>query len=167
MSVKSRTIDDLGIDASNQYAKNKELELGWIKEIRDLPVPVQIGITPYISEAQGTFSLFNIGQPITWATFVPPPGYFTAISRLYGYQLIPSLGGTERLQIISDKLELLEEKMKPSSKAALRKRSAKNSKESDVEKREYQKVCVFLKILIESSRTFDLIKSRCNQYKQG
>ncbi len=156
MSIKSRTIDNLGIEASNQYAKNqqalKDIDVNLLQESPYFRPSIESGLTPYIpAGGEESFSIFTIGRATVWAAFSAPANYGATAYRLFTYSFIPSLGGSERLQAIGDKLESLEKTISPDR----------------VPQHEYKTLRSFIQHLIDSSRTFDLIKSRCNQYQRG
>jgi len=153
MSIKPRTIDNLGIEASKQYAKGQqELDRRLIEESRLFPSRIEAGLSPYVpAEGEESFTVFIIGRATVWAAFAPPAGYAARSSRLFSYIMIPSLGGSERLQALADKLENLE----------------KTVPQNRLEQHQYNTLRSFIKHLIDSSRTFELIKSRCNQYQRG
>lgn len=153
MSIKPRTIDDLGIEASNQYAKGQvefELERRLLEESKLFPrTQPGAGVTPYLPVLYDI--RFVIGPMIIWAGFNPPANYATVSSHLFTYQLIPSMGGSDQLQGLSDKIEGLEKTVPADKKSQY----------------EYKTVQSLLKLLVDSTRTFELIKSRCNQYQRG
>lgn len=150
MSIKPRTIDNLGIEASQSYAKRqKELDLRLIEEARYFPPKIEGGISPYIPLLFE--ERFVIGSATVWAIFTPPANYSVSLSGLFSYQMIPSLGGTEKLQSLYDQLETL----------------GKTIPDEKMQQYEYKTVLSFVQFLSESSRTFDLIKARCNQYQRG
>ena len=153
MSIKSRTIDNLGIEASNQYAKGQEaLDRRLVEESRQFPTTIESGLTPYISiGGEESFSIFTMGRASVWAAFSPPANYNTTAYRLFSFLFIPSLGGSERLQALGDKLENLK----------------KTISQDRAQQHEYKMLLSFVKHLVDSSRTFELIKSRCNQYQRG
>jgi len=150
METKPLTIDNLPIDASNRYAKDqKELDRGIIEGSKlfqskpDTTAPA----TPYFRVEEG----FSVGTLTRWATFTLPSDFAIHAARLYSYLLIPSLGTSDDLQETLDKLEALE-KAVPQDKTP---------------QYEYKTVHSLIKLLVDSSRTFDLIKGRCNQYHKG
>lgn len=190
MSIKPRTVDDLGIDASNQYARNQAaLDPRLMEESRLFPSKIEGGLNPYISaEGEESYAKFTIGQAVIWANFSPPQDYGVKASRLFTYQLIPSLGGSERLQAISDKLESLDRSVIISLESpktmilehGLHRNEERRQGEHGHEQEdqpeqererkrmhEYKMFCSFIKMMIDSFRTFELIKSRCNQYQRG
>ena len=151
MSIKPRTIDNLGIEASNQYAKNqKELDLRLIGDAQIFTGKIEAGITePYVPAE--TFEKISIGPVTLWAAFMAPPDYSINSSRFFSYQFIPSLGSSERLQAVSDHLETLE----------------KTISSDPTEQHEFKTCRNLITMLIGSFRTFELIKARCNQYQRG
>ena len=112
MSVKPRTIDNLGIEASIRYARDKEVfESTFIEDSRIVSQKLEIPVgRPYVPSEFD--QLFSIGKTIAWASFYPPPEYFSYAKPLFSYQLIPSLGGYEKLEANEDKLEALEDALK-------------------------------------------------------
>lgn len=107
MSIKPRTIDSLGVDASNRYAKDQELrDSALIKESKFIRTEIAV-VKPYMPnefDAQFTF-----GRVILWAVFPQPPIDLSFTTSLFSYQLIPSLGGTEKQQALTDKIEAMPE----------------------------------------------------------
>lgn len=152
MSTKV-TIDNLGLEASKAYARGQQaLDLRLIEESRYFPAKVEGGLTPYISaEGEESFTIFTIGRATVWATFSPPQNYSVSAFHLFSYLLIPSIGGSERLQALGDKLEGLE----------------KTIPQDRVEQYKYQTLRSFVKHLIDFSRTLESIRARCNQYQRG
>lgn len=152
MSIKPRTIDNLGIEASNKYAKGQEeLEQRLIEDFRR-PLRLEGGLTPYIpAGGEESFTIFSIGCATVWAAFTCPENYSVNASGLFSHLMLPSIGGSEGLQALGDKLENLEKTI------------PKNAAQQD----EYNKVRSFITYLTDASRTFELIKARCNQYQRG
>lgn len=110
MTTKPRTVDNLGIDASIRYAKDKELfEAGLIEESHLVSQKTAIPVSkPYIPSEYDP--LFSVGKSLRWAHFSPPSEYLRAYARsLFSYQLIPSLGPYEKQDEDEDKLTQLEE----------------------------------------------------------
>lgn len=151
MTLKPRTIDDLGIDASKQYAKNQQtIDRRLIEEskYRGQFEPGAV-LTPYIPAEY--IEGFTIGSVAIWAGFTTPQDYDARSSRLYSYQMIPSLGGSEEMQATFDKLENIE----------------KTVPQDKTDQYEYKTILSFVQLLIASNRTFELIRARCNQYQRG
>jgi len=112
MTTKPRTVDNLGIDASIRYAKDKELfEAGFIEESHLVSQKTAIPVAkPYIPSEYDP--LFSVGKSLRWASFSPPPEHLAAYARsLFSYQLIPSLGPYEKQDEDEDKLARLEEEL--------------------------------------------------------
>ena len=152
MSIKPRTIDNLGIEASNKYAKDQEaLDLRLIEDFRR-PTKLEGGFTPYIpAGGEESFTIFSIGSATVWAAFSSPENFSIQASGLFSHLMLPSIGGSEGLQALKDKLENLE----------------KTIPQNSGEQREYKIVRSFISYLTDASRTFELIRARCNQYQRG
>src|ERR1700722_11811886 len=101
---KPRTIDNLGIETSSRYAKDKStLDTKLIEESRFLPQRTEVSVVkPYIATE---FEEYLSPQLTLWASFEPPPEYFVYGKPLFSYQLIPSLGGSEKQEADADRLE--------------------------------------------------------------
>jgi hypothetical protein len=151
MSIKARTIDDLGIEASNQYAKNqKELDRRLIEESHLFPSISEIGgIFPYAPPEYE--DRFAVKRYAVWAGFKPPKNYPAVASRLFTYQFIPSLGSAEKQQALIDTFSALGETVP----------------KDPVQQYEYKKILSLLQLLAKLGKTFDLIIARCNQYQRG
>ena len=163
MSVKPRTIDNLGIEAAIRYARDKEVfESTFIEDSRIVSQKLEIPVgRPYVPSEFD--QLFSIGKTIAWASFYPPPEYFSYAKPLFSYQLIPSLGGYEKQEADADKLAALED--------AIDKQKGSKQDQSDKEKEEEEKerktISELLRCIEKLDRTLILINSRRNQYQRG
>ncbi|MGL4540513.1 MAG: DUF5399 family protein [Candidatus Rhabdochlamydia sp.] len=91
-----RTIDNLGIEVSTRYAEDlKELDQKLLTEARGIREQMEIDITHpfFLTELE---ILLEPQKQQTWATFIPPVGYFEQKKRFFGFQLISSLGSEEK-----------------------------------------------------------------------
>lgn len=160
MTSKPRTIDNLGLDASIRYAKDKELfEAKFIEESQIVSKKTEIPVSkPYVpSEFEQTFSS---AKTILWASFSPPPETFSSGNTLFSYQLIPSLGTYEQHE---DAEQLLEEALE-------RKRESdqdQSEKEKQQENKEKQLIADLIACIAKIDKTLSLINSRRNQYQRG
>jgi len=164
MSVKSRTIDNLGLEASVQYAQNqKDYDPRLIEESRLIPQKAEVSTyKPYVPSELDAF--FTIGKGASWALFMPPPDYFTSGKALFSYQLIPSLGTQEKQEADAEKLEHLEEYLAKQQKRG-KKRQSKEGHEEEEEDREI--LIAMFKCLHKLDKTLTLINSRRTQYQRG
>lgn len=105
MTVKSRTIDNLGRAASLTYA-----------EAQERFVPELISESSFIADkaalsftepsALSDFDrAFSFGKKLIWAIFGRPSETPTSGQLIFSYGLIPSLGGYEKMEANMDKLE--------------------------------------------------------------
>ena len=163
MTVKPRTIDNLGIDSSVRYAKDMEiLDKRLIEESRLVPQKTTISVAkPYVPS---DFELlFASDRTMLWATFLPPPNYFEQGKFVFSYQLIPSLGGYEKQDADLEKIAAMED--------ALKKPFSGNKGQQDQEKGEEEKeremISYLLQTIAKLDKTLILINSRRNQYQRG
>jgi hypothetical protein len=165
MSVKPRTIDQLGIESSIRYAKDKaQLDTRLLEESRFIPQKIEVPvIKPYIPSEFD--QLFTPGAATLWAAFAPPPDYMAYARPLFSYQLIPSLGGYEKIEADIDRLESLENAAdKPQGK----KKGRGNEQQDEPEDERQRKLLLaLLKCIHSLDRTLNLINSRRNQYQRG
>lgn len=169
MSIKPRTIDNLGIESSVRYAKDMELlDTKLLEESRWIPQKTEVAvIKPYALSEFDTF--FSLGKTTLWATFSPPPSYQLQSNLLFSYQLIPSLGGYEKQEADGDKLEGLEDVLK---KPYARKQKGDNpfqddSQQKGQEEKERQTLIALLRCISKLDKSLHLINGRRNQYQKG
>ena len=171
MSIKSRTIDNLGIESSVRYAKDVEqLDVRMLEESKWVPEKTTVSaFKPYVP-SEFSF-LFSSTQKSLWAAFLPPPDYYERVGRFFAHQLIPSLGSYEKQEADTDKIEGLEDVL---NKASSRKKkgnqqgSGEQEYEQDPEEeRERQIVMSLLQTITKLDRALVLINSRRNQFQRG
>lgn len=166
MTIKPRTIDNLGIETSRRYAKDKS-QLQDAKLIEDsklIPQKTEVSVLkPYYPTALEEY-LGPLSQKM-WAAFEAPPRSLALSSALFSYQLIPSLGGSEKQEADTDKLEALEDTLSKSFKEG--KRQGKDQQEQQEEEKERKVLLHLLKTIGKLDRTLGMINSRRNQYQRG
>ncbi|MBU6383871.1 MAG: DUF5399 domain-containing protein [Verrucomicrobia bacterium] len=162
MTVKPRTIDNLGIETSSRYARDQaQLDTKLIEESRLIPLKTEVSVVkPYLPTEFEQYLLPS--KPTIWASFEPPPTYFGGAGALFSYQLIPSLGGYEKQDADAEKLEALEDTIHKQMKEGKR-----DQRESQDEEKERKKLLGFLKVVGKLERTLSLINARRNQYQRG
>ncbi len=157
MSVKSRTIDNLGKDASIRYAKDQELfERLIIADSILIPNKTEVSVAKpnFLSEFEQSYS---VGKTTAWALFSPPPNFFGAAKTLFSYRLIPSLGEYEKWETDSDKLESFD----------AMKWEEKEEDESDKHEKERQILLALFQCISQLDKSLSLINARRNQYQRG
>lgn len=166
MSVKPRTIDNLGIETSRRYAKDREQlqEAKFIEDSKLIPQKAEISVLKPFYPTELQEYLAPISQTL-WAAFEPPPQYLTLSSPLFTYQLIPSLGSSEKQEADTDKLEALEDTLSKSFKEG--KRQGQDQQEQQEEEKERKILLHLLKTIGKFDRTLEMINSRRNQYQRG
>jgi len=108
-----RTVDDLGVDASSDYAARKKISEETeilFKEARLIPSQTRVATTApaYTSEFD---TLFDVGdQKALWASFLAPPKYYAYRRRIFAEQLIPELGSPDLQESKLERLEAMDGK---------------------------------------------------------
>lgn len=156
---KPVTIDNIGIGASSRYARDKStLDTKLIEDSRFIPLKTEVSVVkPYYPTEFEEYLAPN--QLTLWATFSPPPESFGYGKLLFSYQLIPSLGGYEKQEDDTDKLEALEDTLNKSFK--------EGNQEQQEEEKERKILLALLQTIGKLDRTLSLINSRRNQYQRG
>jgi hypothetical protein len=163
MSVKPRTIDNLGVETSIRYAQDQErLDARIIKESQLVPQKTEVSVaTPFVlSEFDQVYSL---GKTVPWALFSPPPNYYNAGKALFSYLLIPSLGDYEKLEADLDKVEGVEDLLKKPHK----KSNQGFTRDEKQDEKERKTLLALLQCLNKLNKTLALINARRNQYQRG
>lgn len=162
MSVKPRTIDNLGIETSSRYARDQTtLDTKLIEESRFIPQKAEAAVLkPYISSDFEEYLM--PGKLVLWASFEPPPEGFMGTKPLFSYQLIPSLGGYEKQEEDTSRLEALEDTIHKQFKEGKR-----DQQEGREEEKERKVLLGLLQTIEKLDRTLSLINSRRNQYQRG
>lgn len=164
MSVKPRTIDNLGVEASIQYVDNlkyQDSQLGEVSKFisRKAEIP---SVKPYISPETERF--FNIGRAASWAIFTPPPEYFIYGDTLFSYMIVPSLGSQEEQEADLEKLQHLEDYLSKKKKGG-KKRESKEDQEEEAKQK--NALIAMFQCLQKLDKSLSLINARRNQYQRG
>jgi len=158
---KPRTIDNMGIETSSRYARDKaSLDTKLIEESRFIPLKTEVSVVkPYLPTEFEEYLTF--GRLTLWASFGPPPDYLAYAKPLFSYQLIPSLGGYEKQEADTDKLEALKDTLNKQGK------EGDSQGQEQEEERERKILMKLLQTIGKLDRTLILINSRRNQYQRG
>jgi hypothetical protein len=168
-----RTIDNLGVDVSTRYAEDQKMaDAQFLKETRLISSQTEIDVTvPFFpSEFDLLFETSRRNTP--WADFYAPPRYNEQKKRLFTFQIIPSMGSSDKieaqLQRIAARVPKREEKEEAEEKDKERRR-LKWEKEKEEEEEEKEKNILIN--LLNSVSLFDKflvdINSRRGQYQRG
>lgn len=163
MTIKSRTIDNLGIEASSRYAKDKQLDTKLVEESRFIPLKTEVTVLkPYLPTELEEYLL---PQKLTlWASFEAPPQFFAETANpLFSYQLIPSVGGYEEQEADLEKLEALEDTINKQFSEG----NGRDQEEGQEEEKERKTLLALLQTIGKLDRTLTLINSRRYQYQRG
>jgi hypothetical protein len=161
MTVKPRTIDNLGMDSSVRYAKDKELlDLRLVEDSKWVSKRIEVSATkPYIPSEFD--KLFSAKPTIQWALFSAPPASEPQSRTLFSYQLIPSLGSNEKQEADAEKLTALEDTLDKE------KRQGKGDRDQQEEEKERKRLLALFKCLEKLDKALIFINSRRNQYQRG
>ena len=163
MTIKPRTIDNLGIETSSRYAKDQaQLDAKIVEESRFIPQKAEISVVrPYLPTEFEEYLLPN--KLVIWASFAPPPEFFSYSGSLFSYQLIPSLGDSEKQEEDTEKLEALESAIDKQFEGGKQDQHEQNPEEE----RERKTLLGLLKVIGQLDRTLSHINSCRNQYQKG
>ncbi len=162
MTVKPRTIDNLGIETSSRYARDKaQLDTKLIEESRFIPLKAEVSVVkPYLPTEFEEYLM--PGKLTLWASFEPPPEYLSHTGTLFSYQLIPSLGNYEKQEADTDKLQALEDTIHKQFKEG-----KQDQQQNQEEEKERKTILGLLQTIDKLDRALSLINSRRNQYQRG
>jgi len=152
----------MGIETSSRYARDKaQLDTKFIEDSRYIPLKTEVSVVkPYLPT---DFEEYLLPGTLTlWASFEPPPEYLAYAKPLFSYQLIPSLGGYEKQEADSDKLEALEDTLNKSFKEGKR-----DNQEQQEDEKERKTILNLLQVIGKLDRTLGIINARRNQYQRG
>ncbi len=167
MSIKSRTIDSLGIETSVRYAKDKELiDPKLIEESKFIPAQTEISVTsPYIpSEFEEFYNTQSKNAP--WADFFEPPMYVSHKKMLFSYQVMPNLGTSEKQQYELEKIKTL---LLPSIKKRTKRKNIVEgvSLEEREEEKERDALISLLECIGFLDKQLGFINMKRGQYHKG
>jgi len=173
MSIKPRTIDNLGVETSVRYANDKEqLDVRLIDDSKWLPRSLEISVTkPYIPSEFD--QLFSSDRHIQWAVFAAPPNYGLQNRTLFSYQLIPSLGTYEKQEADTEKLAALKDvlskrrRQKGQNQQGQSGEQQGEQEEEKEEEGERQILLELFKCIEKIDRSLSFINARRNQYQRG
>ena len=157
MTPEPKTIDNLGPQASIEYAKAQERykRYHFIEDSRILPTRAAVFAKPYVLLSDFA-KFYAIHKTIRWAFFVAPKGYYVINCAIFSYALIPSLGGYETLEANLDKIETLERTLEKANRTL-----------SSEELKELKTLLHLLQCINILQKTLELINARRGQYQRG
>ena len=166
-SPRSKTIDDLGVDISNRYAKDQQLyDKSLIQEARR--ISSQTSIEPlaqaFGSEMEGLFQTSQRNQ--SWALFESPKNYYINSPYIFSFQILPSLGNEENFILLKQRVREKVEKEKK-KKGKTRQSLFEDEIEIKENEEESQKIIAFLDILEQLDRLIIEANSKRSQYQRG
>lgn len=106
VDMVARTIDNLGYDASERYAKDQKILDGQERIIQDSKVifnKTSIEVNKPVFQLETDLAFQGSLKNSTWAEFSPPLGYETQ-KRFFTHELFPSFLNQERIEELKKKL---------------------------------------------------------------
>ena len=173
MMAEAKTIDNLGPDASNRWARDQQhLDPSLIKEAPFVSKQSTTDITSPCLHSQCNVLLQSNQQSTPWASLRPPSGYHLQNKRLFTHQSIPSLGSDEflgtQIQKIKDKTETDQESRKKRRKVKGQERYRwEEEREEKEELLEAKTLISFLERIQLLDSLITEINARRNQYQKG
>lgn len=113
-SIMAKTIVDLGIDDFERYARDSSLKEQSLLSLKDATISKEaiVDVTqPYFVEEWT--QLFALKEPVPWAGFAPPAGYFEQRQRVFTSQLVPSLGSPGKQEMQIKRIQSVKSSSKP------------------------------------------------------
>jgi hypothetical protein len=148
--VRTKTIDNLGIGASNVYAEAQEnlKNIRWIEEARLLGQQAEVlTLAPtFLSEYE---TKFGLRRTILWAAFPGEPAF--PLFMLFGITLIPALGTDDEQQNVLDEMTALADTLPPDA----------------LVQQEYKKILALLRLIHELDRTLERVNAERMRYHKG
>ena len=171
---RSKTIDNLGIDPSVRYAQDQQyLDKSISKDTFYISSQAQVDVTlPCFSSEFDTIfqtSIRNRG----WAAFASPSGFNEQKKRLFTFQILPSLGSEETVQIHAQRLKdrVEKEQEKQHKKKGQQDQDPAEHFEETIRMQEAQqeskKLIRLIEIICNLDKILGEINSRRNQYQKG
>lgn len=165
-----RTIDNLGIEVSTRYAKDlKELDQKLLVEARGIQEQTEVEVTHpfFLTELE---ILFEPQKQQTWATFIPPQGYFEQKKRFFMFQLIPSLGSEEKHETQTQKilsLKTFSRKKRSDQQQEEEQESNHSDPEKEYHEKEKKRLISVLQTIMHLDKEIQEINARRGQYHKG
>ena len=152
MTVKSRTVDNLGPEVSARYAQDQKLyDKRLVEESRVIPQKAEAFVAVPAAPASDFEKKYSLARTFSFAFFSPPNTGLISEGMLFSYQLIPNLGGTEKMEANQEKLQRLGDTLRPQNKEA----------------KEQRIILALLVCISHFNKTLALLNSKRNQYQRG
>jgi len=170
MQMVSRTIDNLGYDASERYAQDQKLLDGHEKTSTDSRIifsKTSIEVTKPLTESEIDLISQASRKNNAWAEFQPPPGYEQQ-KRFFTHELIPEFGNKEKVEKLKEKIvKLCEEKESGSDSQDEQKEEWQIIKEKEAEEKEKQILMNLLNCILHLDTCIIYVHTKRAQYHKG
>ncbi|MBI2742889.1 MAG: DUF5399 family protein [Chlamydiales bacterium] len=171
MSLRPKTIDNLGVEAYTRYAEDEKLRGdALVKDAHLAPsqaAEVDVTTPSYASEFDALFGISKRNAP--WADFSAPPKFHEQKRRLFTHQILPSLGTADKKEVQSQRIiDLVETtKKRKETMASEGKETLQMNREFEEEESEKKVLLNALNRISTLERTLIDINSRRGQYHKG
>lgn len=167
--MAGRTIDNLGYDASQRYALDQKLLDGQETTSSDAKLiyaKTSIEVTQPLSATEADLGFHGPLKSSSWADFIPPCG-FDRPKKLFTYELLPTLGGKEKLetlkQTIAEAFTEKEEDNPSQSKEEL----WDKEQEKEVLAKEKETLTSLLSCILHLDHCMIYMQAKRSQYHKG
>ncbi len=171
----ARTIDNLGYDASERYARDQKLLDGQEKipqEAKMIFAQTSIEVTTPTFHLETDLAFQGSLKSNSWAEFAPPLGYEMQ-KRFFTHELIPSFTNQEKAQALKNKI--LEMKKDPLDKHSTNEQDNPSSKkenwqkikEEESEEKEKEILINLLNCILHLDNCIIYVHTKRSQYHKG
>jgi hypothetical protein len=100
-----RTIDNLGNDASERYARDQhQIDAAYAKGASSIPSRTEIDVSSPFFPGELEILLHTQTTHVAWALFIPPKAYHEQRKRLFTSQITPSIGPEGKWEALAQKV---------------------------------------------------------------
>ena len=160
MSSDAKTIDNLGVDLSVQYARSQQdVDVKLMRESRSVPIHTQVTTTEpsFPSHIEELFALNK--KNISFARFKAPEGFHSHQLPIVTYQIVPSMGSFEKQEVNKEKVDAMKDE-----------EGKRDKKDEEAESEELKEIAIVTKMLDKMGlldKYLGMINSRREQYHKG
>ncbi|MES2199576.1 MAG: DUF5399 family protein [Chlamydiota bacterium] len=171
----TRTIDNLGHDASERYAQDQKILDGQEKipqEAKMIFTKTSIEVTKPTFHLETDLAFHGSLKSNSWAEFLPPLGYESQ-KRFFTHELLPSFTNQEKTEALKNKIlemkkkeqddALSDEQENPSSK----KENWQKIKEEEEEEKEKEVLINLLNCILHLDNCIIYVHAKRSQYHKG
>ncbi len=163
----ARTIDNLGYDASERYARDQKLLDGHealTQEAKVIFAKTSIEVMKPVFQLETDQAFQGALKTGVWADFPPPLGYEEQ-KRFFTHELLPSLGSGEKLELLKNKISQIGEQKEDNSDNP--KQETTKTREEEENEKEKQVLINLLNCLLHLDNCIIYVHAKRAQYHKG